>query len=61
MSVPRENFERADELPDISKIMLPFLAQITGPQWSYKSSGVQVLSKESNLTEEAILVLLSPI
>ena len=57
----RESFARAKELSCNSRKMPSFLAWISGPQWSYKSAAVQVLSKGSNLTEEAILVLLSPL
>lgn len=61
MSTSRENFERADELSRNNRIMPSFPAQISGPQWSYKSASVQALSKGSNLTAEAVLVLLSTI
>ena len=57
----RESFARTEELSCNSRKMPSFLARISGPQRSYKSAGVQVLSKRSNLTEEAILVLLSPL
>lgn len=51
----------ADKEGGNSKIMPSFPVQISDLQGSYKSAGVQILSKGSNLTEKAILVLLSPV
>lgn len=61
MNTSRENLERADKTACNSRIKLSFPVPISGCPWSFKSADVQVLSKGPNLTEEAILMLLSPI